>query len=208
MLKLSLASKNIFPAPSIKQMNFHKTARLQAMQKVYIQPWEWNLRTLWQTDEKSDGRWASHRIVAKQWQSGWGWQLTILQSFDRTRLYMRCQSSFPCHFQFVFLLENIRPCWHLQCSYQCHWAKGRRHQRSRAWWCTQLFWQCLWKVQGWNGGEVLQHVLWSEGKPSEKWTEVHSSRWGYGWSCGFLGLDMPDFLAGIFSWQLLIQGLF
>ena len=168
-------------------MNFHKTAWLQAMQKVYIQPWEWNLWTLWQTDEKSDRHWASHRIVAKQWQSGWGWQLTILQSFDRTRTYMRCQSSFPCHFQFVLLLEDIRPRWHLQYSYQCHWAKDRQHQRSRARWYMQLFWWCLWKAQGWNGGEVLQDVLCSEGKPSEKWTEAQSSRWGRGWSCG---LDM------------------
>lgn len=48
------------------------------MQKVSVQPSEWNLLTLWQSDEKSDRHWASCRIVAKQWQSGWVRQLTAL----------------------------------------------------------------------------------------------------------------------------------
>lgn len=87
-----------------------------------VQPWERNLWVLWAA-EKPGRHWASCRIVAKQWQGGWLWQLTTLQGFDRIGTYMWCQSFSTCHFQFVLLGEDICPQWHLEHSCQCHSTK-------------------------------------------------------------------------------------
>lgn len=139
------------------------------MQKVYVQPRERNLWALWAA-EKPGRHWASCRIVAKQWQGGWLWQLTTLQGFDRIRTYMWCQSFSTCHFQFVWLGEDIRPQWHLKCSCQCHSTKDTEEQSVGG--CTQAL-----ELPGETGHRWLWDVLSSERQSPQSGLRGEAKPW-------------------------------